>query len=92
MKALEEMGKFATVVIDPPWDIDRWDGPPVDCQHEHGHYREPYQTMTLADIAGLPDAAGWPIKIARCSLGLRRRFCLIPSRLLNSGDSATATP
>ena len=48
MKLLSEMGKYATVVVDPPWPVvqgagmsDSWHGPQ-------------YDTMCLTDIAQLP--------------------------------------
>ena len=52
MKSLEEMGKYATVVIDPPWPISRigWaknemNGVSVDLH---------YDTMSIPEITALP--------------------------------------
>ena len=56
MKPLAEMGKFKTVVIDPPWDaggyFDRQrgagrNGSPVHAEHD-------YDTMSLDEIGALP--------------------------------------
>ena len=50
MKPLEEMGKFATVVIDPPWGLHVYRS-----SNEEGGYAAPtYPTMHLAQIASLP--------------------------------------
>ena len=42
------MGKFATVVIDPPWDIE------LGWNQDHGHYPVNYATMSLSEIAAIP--------------------------------------
>ena len=59
MKPLEEMGKFATVVVDPPWDIPL--GPtltkPTKYLEKGGYPIKPtidYGTMSIAEIAALP--------------------------------------
>ena len=51
MKPLEEMGKYATVVIDPPWPM------PSIGWKQNGHRRRvPYETMTIEQICALPIA------------------------------------
>ena len=56
MKPLEDMGKFATVVVDPPWDIQMG---PVAPEKQWGDTAPilPYERMTLSEIAGLPLAS-----------------------------------
>ena len=54
MKPLEEMGKFATVVIDPPWPL-----PSLGWRSNHGHsyetdYERGYKLMYIEDITSLP--------------------------------------
>lgn len=44
MKPLEQMGRYATVVIDPPWDYD----------HEKLFSGMPYEAMPMQDIQDLP--------------------------------------
>ena len=55
MKPLEEMGKFATVVVDPPWDI-HWSM--KDRKHSNSGIIQDefvmYPQMTLEEIAALP--------------------------------------
>lgn len=56
MKPLEQMGRYATVVIDPPWPTGGfWSR---EAQHgtvgPHFHAEHTYPTMGLADIAALP--------------------------------------
>ena len=61
MNPLEEMGKFATVVIDPPWPVD-FDLDLSRCPNGDGyapagfvnHSPVPYQTMSLESLAALP--------------------------------------
>ena len=58
MKPLEDMGKFATVVIDPPWPLS---GPGFvygEKDNRNGISVKPlkYATMTIQDIADLPIA------------------------------------
>ena len=55
MKPLEEMGKFATVVVDPPWDIPK--GPVLSSRATDGGLFAPklvYPTMTVSEIGALP--------------------------------------
>ena len=53
MKPLSEMGKYATVVVDPPWDIPMG---PVLSESQFGHTKEAleYATLSLSEIAALP--------------------------------------
>ena len=51
MKSLEEMGQYATVVIDPPWPLAPF-GP-----QKATDFGLDYPTLTLADIAALPVGA-----------------------------------
>ena len=46
MNPLEEMGKFKTVVVDPPWDVRQG-----NCRNNGGL---PYSTMLPVEIAALP--------------------------------------
>ena len=50
MRPLTQMGRFATVVIDPPWPLRRF-GP-----KKAKDFGFDYPTMELADIAALPIA------------------------------------
>ena len=53
MKPLQEMGKFATVVVDPPWDPEdsmRWKSGGL---RGSGVYDQ-YATMGFAELEGLP--------------------------------------
>ena len=52
MKTLEKMGKFATVVVDPPWDIQMG---PVVPEKQWGDTAPalPYARMTLQEIADI---------------------------------------
>ena len=55
MKPLEEMGKFKTVVVDPPWDIPK--GPVLSSRATDGGLFAPklvYPTMTVSEIGALP--------------------------------------
>ena len=54
MKPLEEMGKFATVVIDPPWKVGfvGFSGGGLNKQYNDFDY----SMMSLADIVALPVA------------------------------------
>ena len=57
MTPLEEMGRFATVVVDPPWPIDgnempRW-GDDVRRRRDPVVPKLQYQTMTLSEIERL---------------------------------------
>lgn len=59
MKLLEQMGKFKTVVIDPPWPITPRIDVPRDLDSRpdtnNGYWRQiPYRRMPLSDIAALP--------------------------------------
>ena len=52
MQPLEEMGKYATVVIDPPWPL-----PGIGLEKETGeniYGPTPYAMMTIGDIRSLP--------------------------------------
>ena len=49
MKPLESMGKFATVVIDPPWDI----AIPGYTDHKFAPQLA-YSAMSVADITAMP--------------------------------------
>ena len=54
MKPLEEMGKFATVVVDPPWDISA-PGYSQNVQRWGGEWAPlPYSRMSLKEIGKLP--------------------------------------
>ena len=50
MKPLEEMGKFATVVIDPPWPLPKMGGAKAK------EFQVSYTTMTIPDLLSLPVA------------------------------------
>ena len=53
IKTLAEMGKFATVVIDPPWPLA-----PIGLKaHGWSELPIPYQTVSLQDIAAFPVGA-----------------------------------
>ena len=51
MKSLEKMGKFSTVVIDPPWDLK-----PIGLVRDGKTNYDPllYETMSLKEIKALP--------------------------------------
>ena len=52
-ESLLEMGKFRTVVIDPPWPLKSTGL----VHHEvHGHRSLPYNTMPMAEIKAMPIA------------------------------------
>ena len=53
MKPLEELGKFATVVIDPPWPLKKT-GARKTRPNQTGHGNFGYQTMSLEDIGAMP--------------------------------------
>ena len=53
MKPLEEMGKYAVVVIDPPWDITISRGLKDNKSSGLG-LDVPYQTMKIEDIKAIP--------------------------------------
>ena len=50
MKPLEDMGKYATVVIDPPWGLHV----SRSNSREGGYAAPTYETLNLAEIAYLP--------------------------------------
>ena len=65
MKPLEEMGRFATVVIDPPWNMgtgrtademwrDRQKAVKGLKGKVKGYSAPPFETMTIPEIAALP--------------------------------------
>lgn len=48
-----DVGKYSTVVADPPWDHS--DGIGADLRPETGHvYRLPYPTLSVSEISNLP--------------------------------------
>ena len=52
MKPLSQMGRFATVVVDPPWDISISRGL---INHRSGMHRDlPYSAMAVDEIMALP--------------------------------------
>ena len=70
MKTLEEMGKFQTVVVDPPWDLP-WATAGV---RGHGYDSTPYSTLTIDQLADLPI----PAVLEKDSL----LFCWTTNRML----------
>ena len=56
MKPLEEMGKFATVVVDPPWPLRLAPTLTKTGNHQKGSFAPnlPYSTRTIDDISSLP--------------------------------------
>ena len=55
MTPLEDMGQFATVVVDPPWDIQM--GPVLpDSQWGITAPNLPYERLSISDITDLPIA------------------------------------
>ena len=71
MKPLSEMGRYATVVIDPPWPLE-----PIGWQRNTPTYFHDiaFETMSLDDIAELPigsvmgdDSFVFCWTVARCS-------------------------
>ena len=53
MKPLSEMGRYATVVIDPPWDIGGWFG---DTRKPDQTPFTMYESMPIAELAAMPVA------------------------------------
>ena len=48
MKPLAEMGRYATVVVDPPWEVVQW-------QRSTKNYRDlPYATMSFENLESMP--------------------------------------
>ena len=78
MKPLQDMGRYATVVVDPPWELQRTGG------HLAGKWKPgwegvTYDTMTIEDIASLPipDVLGCNARV----------FCWTTSRFLQDALS-----
>ena len=53
LRPLEEMGRFAVVVVDPPWPL-RKTGKRRDRPNQAGRGDMGYRSMSLAEISALP--------------------------------------
>lgn len=50
MREVPQAGRYACILADPPWAFQTYSGAKVPTRDE----RQPYKTMTMADIAALP--------------------------------------
>jgi N6-adenosine-specific RNA methylase IME4 len=70
---LRQLGKFRTILADPPWQFDNRTGKVAP---EHARLRR-YHTMTLADIKALP--------VPDITEDTAHLYCWVPNALLPEG-------